>query len=316
MGTTVPTPSEDVTPNITVTDTPVTDIPVTDDVETAGPVRNAALSRLLALTEIGRTAEQTITYRAEVDPVFTIGPKVHGGSLQMVVAHAARLALTALSPDADVEQIPVAISSDFLAAPDAARIDLEVTLRKRGRTVTVLCVDAIQDGRVRVASSVTMVRPDTGESHHTAASVLDGVPAEPTSEGLALDDSPIAQINHLSPALDLVLDAASLPGLRGETGEPLVRGWVKPKGADPDTDFAVLACDISLPVVANLGLHGWAPTVQLTTYIRRRPAPGWLRFAATSLEVGPGMFEEDHLVVDSTGTIVAQSRQLALIPQK
>ena len=58
---------------------------------TMNPVVRRRLNKL-ALTEIGRTAEQTITYRAEVDPVFTIGPKVHGGSLQMVVAHAARLA--------------------------------------------------------------------------------------------------------------------------------------------------------------------------------------------------------------------------------
>ena len=78
----------------------------------------------------------------------------------------------------------------------------------------------------------------------------------------------------------------------------------------------MLVCDISPPVVMNLALFGWAPTVQLTTYVRRHPAPGWLRFAATSTEVGPGMFEEDHLVVDSTGTVVAQSRQLALIPQR
>lgn len=64
----------------------------------------------------------------------------------------------------------------------------------------------------------------------------------------------------------------------------------------------------------NLGMFGWAPTVQLTTYVNRIPAPGWLRFAASAQEVGQGMFAEDHVVVDSTGATVAQSRQLALIP--
>ncbi|GAA3700629.1 thioesterase family protein [Gordonia hankookensis] len=280
------------------------------------------LADVLALTEVGRSGDDRITYRAVMDPVFTIGPKVHGGSLQMVVAHAARQALTDLSPqgasddDAEAAKIPVAISSDYLAAPDAAAIDLEVLLRKRGRTVTVMTVDAVQGGRTMVSSSVTCARPDAGAPHHTAPTVLDGTPDEPPASGIALDDSPIAEVNHLGPALDFVLDPETFPIARGETGEPVVRGWVRPKGGEPDTNFAVLVCDISPPVVMNLALFGWAPTVQLTTYIRRHPAPGWLRFAATSTEVGPGMFEEDHLVVDSTGTIVAQSRQLALIPQR
>lgn len=289
----------------------------------------AKLTELLTLTEVDRGEPDAVTYSAHIDPTFTIGPKVHGGSLQMVVAKAAREALTALTPspadlaadpaaqkfaDATAAMIPVAISSDYLTAPDADDIDLVVKVLKRGRTVTVLRVDAVQGGRTMVTSSVTMARPDTDPSHHSGPTVLDGTPAEPPATGITLDGSPVAEVNHLGSAIDLVLDSETFPVVRGETGEPLVRGWIRPKGLDPDEYFSVLVCDISPPVVMNLALFGWAPTVQLTTYVRRHPAPGWLRFAATSTEVGPGMFEEDHLVVDSTGTVVAQSRQLALIP--
>ncbi|MEE4025838.1 thioesterase family protein [Gordonia sp. PKS22-38] len=278
------------------------------------------LADLLTLTEVSRPGEDRITYRAVIDPVFTIGPKVHGGSLQMIVARAAAQALTDLAPAGDdraLGKMPVAITSDFLAAPDAAEIDLEVTVRKRGRTVTVMTVDAVQNGRTMVPSSVTCARPDTGTPHHSAPTILDDTAAEPPADGIGIDNSPVSEVMHLGPALDLVLDPATFPIVRGETGAPVVRGWVRPKeDRAPDTDFAVLVCDISPPVVMNLALFGWAPTVQLTTYVRRHPAPGWLRFAATSTEVGPGMFEEDHLVVDSTGTVVAQSRQLALIPQQ
>ncbi|MHC3004192.1 thioesterase family protein [Gordonia sp. GN26] len=279
------------------------------------------ITEVLALTEVDRGGPDSITLRAHIDDTFTIGPKVHGGSLQMVVAKAARTALSTLTPsddpklaDAAAAMIPVAVASDYLTAPDAADVDLAISVRKRGRTVTVLQVDAVQQGRTVVSSSVTMARPDSGTPHHSGPNVLDGTPAEPPSTGISLDGSPIAEINHLGAAVDLVLDAETFPMVRGETGEPLVRGWIRPKGLDPDEYFAVLVCDISPPVVFNLAMFGWAPTVQLTTYVRRHPAPGWLRFAATSTEVGPGMFEEDHLVVDSTGTVVAQSRQLALIP--
>lgn len=278
------------------------------------------ITQVQELTEVDRGGPDSITLRAHIDATFTIGPKVHGGTLQMVVAKAARTALTALTPDGDrlaesaAAMIPVAISSDYLTAPDAADIDLEISVRKRGRTVTVLTVDAVQLGRTVVSSSVTMARPDSGRPHHSAPTVLDALPVEPSPTGIPLDGSPIAEVNHLGAAIDLVLDSETFPVVRGETGEPLVRGWIRPKGVEPDEYFTVLVGDISPPVVMNLALFGWAPTVQLTTYVRRHPAPGWLRFAATSSEVGPGMFEEDHLVVDSTGTVVAQSRQLALIP--
>ncbi|MDL9936122.1 thioesterase family protein [Gordonia sp. ABSL1-1] len=278
------------------------------------------LDEVRALTEIGRTGADQVTYRAVIDPVFTIGPKVHGGSLQMIVARAARRALADLTPADDprasdaVTKIPVAISSDYLVAPDAAEIDFVVTIRKRGRTVTVLTVDAVQQGRTVVSSSVTMAHADSGPSHHSSPSVLDDSPVEPPADGISVEGSPIADVIHLGPALDMVLDPATFPLVRGEKGEPVVIGWVRPKEAEPDIEFAVLVGDISPPVVMNLAIFGWAPTVQLTTYLRRHPAPGWLRFAASSTEVGPGMFEEDHLVVDSTGAVVAQTRQLALIP--
>ncbi|MFI7004705.1 hypothetical protein [Nocardia sp. NPDC050175] len=78
--------------------------------------------------------------------------------------------------------------------------------------------------------------------------------------------------------------------------------------------FAMMAGDMSPPVSMNLGRFGWAPTVQLTTHLHRRPAPGWLRVIATTPEVGERMFVQDQLVLDTTGAVIAQTRQLALNP--
>ncbi len=283
------------------------------------------LSELLDLEVVDRSmGTASVTYRTVVDPAFTIGPKVHGGSLQMVVTAAARRALGDLAAtDADPGMIDgvtaLAVSSDYLAAPDPAEIEIEVTVVKRGRTVSIARVDVTQGARTMVSSTVTLGRPDTGNPHYRTAHLLDGLPAEPTDDGYGIDGTPLGEINHLGAAIDLTLDPASFPAARGDSGEPVVRGWVRPKEAEaqPATmnwDFPVLVCDISPPVVMNLGMFGWAPTVQLTTYLRRVPAPGWLRFAASAVEVGQGMFAEDHLVTDSAGAVVAQSRQLALIP--
>ncbi|MFT3661125.1 MAG: thioesterase family protein [Gordonia sp. (in: high G+C Gram-positive bacteria)] len=283
------------------------------------------LADLLGLTETDRSEDTaSVRYRGAVSETFTIGPKVHGGSLQMMVSSAARRALHDLAePDADPALLDgvtgLAVSSDYLAAPDPAEVELAVRIAKRGRTVSLAHVDVTQGDRLMVSSSVTLGRLDHGEPHHRSALRVDDLPPAPTGDAVHIDDSPLGKVMHLAPALDLALDPDWFPVLRGTTGEPAIRGWVRPKDgpaqrADLDLDFPVLVCDISPPVVMNLGLFGWAPTVQLTTFVRRIPRPGWLRFAATSTEVGQGMFSEDHVVVDCSGALVAQSRQLALIP--
>jgi hypothetical protein len=63
-----------------------------------------------------------------------------------------------------------------------------------------------------------------------------------------------------------------------------------------------------------VGRTGWAPTVQLTAYLRGMPADGWLRVICTCLQIGQDWFDEDHLVVDCEGRIVVQTRQLAMVP--
>ena len=79
--------------------------------------------------------------------------------------------------------------------------------------------------------------------------------------------------------------------------------------------FALLAGDVSPPVTLNLGRSGWAPTVQLTALVRAQPAPGWLRVRMSSRCVGGTWFDEDAIVTDSAGTLVCQSRQLAMVPR-
>ncbi|WP_026917410.1 thioesterase family protein [Gordonia shandongensis] len=277
------------------------------------------LAHLVDLAPTGRADGGRAAYRTTISPVFTIGDKVHGGSIQMIVAEAARRAVHDLG-GADRDGVTaLAIASDFLAAPDPADVDVEVTLVKTGRTVSLARVDVVQGGRTAVTSTVTLGRLDTGEPVHRGANRASDLPVEPPADIPDIYTTPVGQVVHLGQAIENVILLDEFPALRGETGEPVVRGWTRPRDADdlPDVvraGYPILVCDLSPPVVMNLGMFGWAPTVQLTTYLRRVPAPGWLRFAASSTEVGAGMFAEDHVVLDSTGALVAQSRQLALIP--
>jgi len=121
--------------------------------------------------------------------------------------------------------------------------------------------------------------------------------------------------------MDLYLDRTMARFLDNERGEPRLGLWLRPRPgdeADPDVAryVAMMAADMSPPVPSNLGLFGWAPTVQMTTYLRRNPAPGWLRILASTHEIGGRMFDSDQQVLDSTGALVVQSRQLALLPSR
>ncbi|MFT3901055.1 MAG: thioesterase family protein [Gordonia sp. (in: high G+C Gram-positive bacteria)] len=291
----------------------------------------SALGDALTPTIIDRD-DESMRLRATIDPVFTIGPKVHGGSAQALIvnaAHAAHLALTGQEGVdlADVDgaaALPVAATSTYLNAPDPAEVELVARLVKRGRTVSVVDVELSQGGRAMITTTVVIALLDHGEPRHSAAVPLRELPVEPAADALHLAGSPMEEIMHMHPVVDFALDPATFPAAVGGRGEPTTRGWVRPTAAAADLPFVTLVCDISPPVVMNLGVFGWAPTVTLATYLRRIPAaapasdggPGWLRFENRSIEVGQGMFESDHTVLDSTGVVVGQSRQLALIPAK
>ena len=124
---------------------------------------------------------------------------------------------------------------------------------------------------------------------------------------------PMAEINHLAAGCDIRPDMASV--WSHPVGRPpLTRIWVRPRAEPTDALFALTAGDISMPVTFAVGRTGWAPTVQMTAYLRGVPVDGWLRVVCTTAQIGQTWFDADHTVVDSAGRIVVQTRQLAMVP--
>ncbi len=102
------------------------------------------------------------------------------------------------------------------------------------------------------------------------------------------------------------------------SGNPQMRGWLRLLDDEPwDTIGLLLASDAFPPTIFNSNLAiAWVPTLELTVHVRQRPAPGWLQCSFSSRFMTGGFVEEDGLMWDSTGVLVAQSRQLSLLPRQ
>lgn len=249
------------------------------------------------------------TFTAVLRPEWSISGHPHGGFLLALLAKAG---LAVLRERGEPLAEPLSVSAEFLRPPAVGPVLLRTDVRKVGRRTSVIAVDLEQRGRSCVDARVTagrlpMRRPEWTE--------LPSMPTEPTVGAIALSGDTGEGVFNLSKGCEVRLDPATVGYLTGRTGDPpRIRLWVRPRQGPPDPYFALLAADISPPVVFNLGRLGWSPTVQVTALVRTRPAPGWLRVVVNSHSVHDSWFDADATVIDSQGRLVCQARQLALAP--
>ena len=255
-------------------------------------------------------------YEGELNKHWTIGPKVHGGAMLALCANAARTACGEPSPALE----PVAVSASFLWAPDPGPMRLVTSIRKRGRRISVVDVELMQGDRTAVHAVVNLGEPEHFPPGGRAAPLLSANPVvglmapEPPDDVAPIGPGhPLAGLVHLGEGCDVRPLLSTLrPSADGRP--PVLQMWARPRGVAPDALFALMCGDLSAPVTFAVDRTGWAPTIQLTAFLRGLPADGWLRIIATCTEIGQHWFDEDHIVVDHLGRLVVQARQLAMVP--
>jgi len=101
----------------------------------------------------------------------------------------------------------------------------------------------------------------------------------------------------------------------GSLNEPIIDGWVRfSDHTEPSTLSLPFFADCCPPsIFATHGRVGWVPTLELTVHVRRRPAPGWLQVRNRTEDCQGGRIIETGCIWDSTGTLVAQMRQVGLL---
>jgi hypothetical protein len=260
-------------------------------------------------------------FAGELNKIWTIGPKLHGGAMLSLCAVAAREAVGGVVQ-------PISVSANYLSAPSPGDLRLETFVRKRGRRISVVDVeliggDRVGDERSREEQKTAVHAVVTlGEPEHLAPPLLSANPVvslmspepPPDVEPIGPGHPMFGTVNYWE-GIDVRPLMSTVPDGRSADGRtPVIQIWARPRDMAPDILFALMCGDVSMPVAFAVGRRGWAPTVQLTAYLRGLPAEGWLRVMATTTQIGQDWFDEDHLVVDSVGRIIVQTRQLALVP--
>jgi acyl-CoA thioesterase len=252
-------------------------------------------------------AEGAGRYAMQIFPGWDVVGNANGGYLLSLAVRAMREA--AGRPD------PVTTTAHFLAPgrPGPATVTTEVV--KRGRTFTTVTGSMDATGRrlLQVLGTFGDVSTPMGPERVEAAP-----PDLPSPDACVAVEPTDTFPPPFMGRVDLRLhpdDAGFASG--APSGELCVRGWFRLRDGEPiDTIGLVLAVDAFPPTAFNARLPlAWTPTVELTAHVRARPAPGWLRCSFTTKFVTGGFLEEDGEIWDDTGRLVAQSRQLALIPR-
>ncbi|MEU2868465.1 thioesterase family protein [Streptomyces olivoreticuli] len=277
-----------------------------------GTIGNSEFDRDTAVSPRERDGGRGV-YDADLSAGWTIFGAVNGGYLLALLGRALGDALP--HPD------PFSVTAHYLSASRPGPAVVRTELIRAGRTLSTGQASLIQyapDGTEVERIRVLATHGDLGALPDDVRTTAKPPALPPYEHCLGKDDGPAAAAApEISGRLDIRLDPATAGWATGApSGRGEMRGWFGlADGRPADALSLLLAVDTLPPAAFDLGLNGWVPTVELTTHIRRRPAPGPLRVSLTTRNLAGGFLEEDAEVWDSEDRLVAQSRQLALAPR-
>jgi len=253
-------------------------------------------------------------YGAFVDAGWSAPLGPNGGYLAAIAVRAFEAAL-----DPAGERRARSLTCHFLRRPEAAPIELDVEAVRDGRRLTFGRLTGRQEGREVLTAMAAFAAPGLEEIATWAPSMPDVAPP-PGPGGWAEWDDRMPELMRrvrIAPRMGGTL----FSGREIESGTaPTTGGWIElaePRGID--AALVALATDVWWPPsLEPLSEPAGAPTVDLTIHFRADLPPAGLPDQpllgqySTAAAAG-GFIEEDGLVFAADGTLLAQSRQLALL---
>lgn len=254
-----------------------------------------------------------IGWTGELSDDWAIGAAINGGLLMSLATTATARSSARIGGHQD----PLSFSGVFLSPASAGPVHLTPQILRTGRSMTTAQVTVGQevDGipTERLRALVTL-----GDLNRYAEPVLKTVAAPripPPEQCVRASDAPPSMLTESGflKRFDARMDPGTMGWAVGEpSGQGEMGGWLRLADDAPiDAIGLLLALDAFPPVAFDLGSVGWVPTVQFTGFVRGTPAPGWLQVRLHTEHAAGGLLDEACHVWDSSGTLVAHSRQLA-----
>ena len=250
-------------------------------------------------------------FAAEVAPDWRAGRGPHGGYL------AAMLLRALIASVADDARAPRSLTIHYARAPEPGPVRIATTVEREGRSLSTLSARMSQGdhliGLALAAFSVPWGGPEISDVQIPAVD-----PPDPSREGVKLIERggpEFARHIVLQPRMEGVPFAGSEQRME-------IRGWLGLAEPRPiDALSLAFFSDALIPApYMRLGEPAAVPTVDLTVHFRahmpRAPKtdPGELCLAMTQTELlHDGFFVEDGMIWAVDGTLLAQSRQLAIV---
>lgn len=251
-------------------------------------------------------------WTARLDDRWQIGNGVNGGVLMSIAANALRGQLD----DDGRHPDPLALSAYFLSPATPGPLSVRTSVLRAGRTMsTGQAVLTQPDDALGSVERVRMLATFGDLTDRVEPVVLAAAVPElpPPDRCIGSDETPdFLRHSTLLSRMEIRLDPATSGWLRGQPShQGVLSGWLRlADGREPDVMALVWALDALPPVAFDLGLLGWTPTLEFSAHLRAHPAPGWLQVQLRTENVAGGLMEEDARIWDSTGRLVALSRQL------
>ncbi len=250
-------------------------------------------------------------YRAQIQPGWDIFGVSNGG---YTLSTAAR----AMGAEAMGRSL-ASVGARYLNPAAAEAVTIEVEVLKEGRSTSTLEAKMISGDRAIFISSATF------------AVMADNADEVVRNHGSPPQLPPVEECVRLTPAGESPLP----PPFTGKVGVylhpddlnlgtgtpgrmPEMRGWFRLLDGEPIDPYGlVVAADAFPPAVFNSDLPvGWTPTIDLTVHVRHPGPFDLLACRFLTRYVTGGWLEEDGEMWDTSGRLVAQSRQLAMLARQ
>jgi acyl-CoA thioesterase len=252
-----------------------------------------------------------IVFAAEVSPEWRAGRGPHGGYL------AAMLTRALVAAVAEPDRAPRSLTIHFARAPAAGGVRIAVAIERRGRSLSTVSARMTQEGKLIALALAAFSVAWDGPEISTMA--MPEVPAADPREraGAFIEEGAPPFTRHIviQPRL------GGVPFANEE--QPMeVTGWLG-LVEDHPVDAAMLAflSDALIPApFMRTSEPVAAPTIDLTVHFRvamprtADPDPREMCLVRTrTRSIHDGFFDEDGWIWAADGTLLAQSRQLAIL---